>query len=702
VGGAGVARGYLNQPELTREKFIFSPNFLTSSLPNFPLYRTGDRARWLADGNIEYLGREDSQVKLRGFRVELAEIERQLLRHGDIGAAAAVCKQGPDGDKYICAYIAAGREFPVSELRAYLAGYLPDYMMPSYFVQLEKIPLSPNGKVDKKALPDPGAGEMGTYAGPRDTVEARLVNIWSEVLGRDETNAPIGIDDNFFQCGGHSLKATVLVARVHRELDVKIPLAEIFTTPTIRGMSAFIAGLAENKHVGIGPAEEKEYYPLSPVQKRMYVVQQMQSDSKSYNLPAVLVLSGPLRREKLTAVFQRLIARHDILRTSFQIIKGEAVQVIHKNLAFEIEFYESDEDRAREITDHFWRAFDLSRVPLLRVGLIKIGENEHILMVDMHHITADGVSQEIMRHEFISLYNGVELPALKMQYKDFSEWHNRLLAVGEMARQREYWLGRFKNGVPVLNIPVDYPRPAVRDIDAGDHVSFSLAAELGKKIHRVMENTNVTVSMMLLAIYNILWSGYTRQEDIVTGVVITGRAHADLENVIGMFVNTLPIRNYPARNKTFREFLAEVRDHALGAFENQDYPFDELVIDLGLQGAGNRNPLFDVVFNFNNITRPEATYTDLQIKPYRSEFKFAKFDFGLYAGESGETIHILFRYSTQLFKADTVEKLKKYFIEITAQVVDNIDIKLKDITLSHDFAEAKSSVHHENKRAFNL
>jgi len=696
ISGIGLARGYLNRPDLTAEKFI---DFHHSSfiIHHSKLYCTGDLARWLPDGNIEFRGRMDQQVKIRGFRIEPGEIEGRLSNHQSIKEAVVVAREGESGDKYLCAYIVLGTELGVSELREYLAKDLPDYMIPSYFVYLERIPLTPNGKLDRKALPDPKVETGREYAAPRDKVEEKLIEIWADMLGIDESD--IGIDTNFFYLGGHSLKATILAARIHKEFNVKVPLGEIFKTPTIRGLSEFIKRSVEEKYKAIEPAEEKEYYPLSPVQKRMYVLQQMQLESKSYNIPMVMTLEGDINYENLQDTFRQLIKRHESLRTSFAMMKGETVQIIHKEVGFMMDYCESDEENVRKIAANFLRPFDLSSAPLLRAGLIKINRDKHVLMVDIHHIISDGVSQRIMIKEFTTIYRGEKLPPLRIQYKDFSQWQNRLLESGSMNKQKEYWLSKFKAGaVPVLNMPLDYPRPPVRNVDAGDYLIFSLDEGLSKKIVRIMGKMQVTLSMMLLAVYNILLYLYSRQEDIVIGIIITGRTHADLENVIGMFVNTIPLRSYPEKNKKFGEFLTEVKQNSLSTFENQDFPLDELVIELGLQGETGRSALFDVAFILDNIEKKEVKNTVFELKllqnenENKNENEFAKFDLALYASEIGDTINLGFRYSTQLFKRSTIEKFKKYYIEIMEQVAGDIDIPLKDIVFSHDFLVTKSRI----------
>ncbi|MCU0288829.1 MAG: amino acid adenylation domain-containing protein, partial [Acidobacteria bacterium] len=397
IFGKSLARGYLNNPELTAEKFdqdlwdekdgqdkcgVLRTNFHHSKL-----YHSGDLARWLPDGNIEFLGRIDQQVKIRGFRIELGEIENRLVKHGQIKEAAVLIKIDTTGDKYLAAYFVSGQEISTSELKKYLSKDLPDYMIPLSFTRLEKIPLTPSGKVNRRALPEPGLKTQSTYMSPRDEMEKKLVEIWSEILGKNLLGHRIGIDDNFFQLGGHSLKATVLISKIHKELNVKIALVEIFKTPTIRTLSNYINALVKDKYVSIKLIEKKEYYAMSSSQKRLYVLYQIDQESVRYNMPSFSVLSGEIDKNKFENIFKHLIIRHESLRTSFHIINEDPVQRIHNEVEFEIEYLatEATEEHGHKqsILKNFIRPFDLVKTPLLRVALLKENENRHILMIDM-------------------------------------------------------------------------------------------------------------------------------------------------------------------------------------------------------------------------------------------------------------------------------------------------------------------------------
>ena len=715
ISGDGVGPGYINHGEMTSEKFVtVSLDGGTSEL----LYRTGDLARRLEDGNIEFNGRMDQQVKVRGFRIELGEIENLLVRYDGVKEAVVIVPGSEREGNHLSAYFVPENPGDVdvkipagSELKEYLSQHLPGYMIPTYFTRLERIPLSVNGKIDRRVLPEPELKAGEEFVGPRNDIEYKLVELWSEVL--EIKKELISIDGNFFELGGHSLKAAVMTARIHKEMNVRVPLSELFKTPAIRGLARAMVGKTEEEYTSIQPVEKKEYYPLSSVQHRMYVAQQMKLESKSYNMPIVVVIKEKLDNERLTDVFTQLIRRHESLRTSFVMVNSHAVQKISDKTAFEIEYHEvprrdetpGSSTEIEEIVSNFIRTFDLAAPPLFRVGVIETGEKEYLLMADMHHIISDGISLEILVNDFTALYTGKELPPLTIQYKDFAEWQNRLVRSGRMDKQKEYWLGRFEKGnIPVSNMPLDYPRPAVRDIEAGDFIEFSLDRQLSKALYGAAAEAGTTLYMMMLAAYYVLLARYTRQEDIVVGSLISGRSHADLENVIGVFVNTLPLRNFPGAEKTFARLLSEVKESAVHANENQDYQFEELVRELGLQGESGRNPLFDTVFTMDTLEAAEVKKSDLKVELYEGEggIKFAKFDLYFQVTDTGETIRILLRYSTQLFKPSTIEKIKKYYTEILEQVVDGMDVKLEDIALSHDFITVTSAARKNAGDGFNF
>ncbi len=685
VGGDGVSRGYLNNPELTAEKFGFSP-----LSPN-KLYKTGDLGRWLSDGNIEFLGRIDYQIKIRGFRVELGEIENCLLNYPGIKEAVVLAREEEKGDKYLCAYIISESELVTSELREYISKEMPDYMVPSYFVQMEKIPVTSNGKIDRRALPKPELKIGESITAPRNEIEKKLVKLWSEILGRDAMHSSqlqksIGIDDNFFLLGGHSLKATVLASRIHKGLNVILPLAEFFKTPTIRGLAEYIKGTVKDLYKSIMPVEEKEYYLLSFSQKRMYILQQIDLNSTAYNMPQNMPLPEEVDIVRLEESFKKLIKRHDSLRTSFHMIGDQPVQKVHKEVAFKIEKYE------KLGVHRFLRAFDLSHAPLLRVGELKTMEGRNFLLVDMHHIISDGISHQVLKEDFMALYEGKELPPLRLQYKDFSEWQNGEKERESLKLQEEYWLKELEGEIPVLEIPTDYPRPVSQSFE-GDSIDFEISAEDTQALNVAALQNGATLFMVLAAAVNILLSKLSNQDEIIIGIPIADRRHPDLEKIIGIFVNTLALRNYPTGDRIFKEFLGDIKERVLMAFENQEYPFEELVDKLSLKRDMGRNPLFDAMFvlqnmNTGSIDGKEASQSKIHrsvqfVLPqgYENMTQTAKFDLTFIAVELGPKTLFSIQYCTKLFKKETIKRFILYFKEIVAVALKEQCIRISDIEI---------------------
>ncbi|MCP4152737.1 MAG: amino acid adenylation domain-containing protein, partial [bacterium] len=740
VAGDGVARGYLNNPELTSEKFtkagwqyaaagrqeekqsaknekekIALPNNQYSITNNrYPLtgntlYHTGDLARWRSDGNIEFLGRADHQVKIRGYRVELGEIGNRLIEKEDINEAVVLAREDKRGDKYLCAYIVArhpvqGAEvekdtlsMDASELREYLTQFLPEYMIPSYYVNLEKLPLTANGKVHRKALPEPEIKSTTTYTAPRNALEEKLVTIWAGVLNINTRKAEteVGIDDNFFNVGGHSLKATILAAVIQKEFNVKLPLAQLFKAPRIREIAGYINDAVKEEFVAIEPVAKKEYYDLSSAQKRIYILQQMDENSTGYNMCETQLLEGAIDRGKLENTFRQLIARHESLRTTFQMIDGKSVQKVrkHREIEFSIEYYktkykknnEENREHTREIIKTFIRPFDLTRAPLLRVGLIETGgtrptATQNILMVDMHHIVSDGISIGIIVNDFSVLYSGGTLPPLKLQYKDYTQWQKSDKNREALKLQETYWLNTYDGEIPVLELPVDFTRPAVQSYE-GSTMDFEMGAESTTALKTIAQQNKVTLYMILQAIFNTLLSKLTNREDIIIGTPVAGRRHRDLENIVGMFVNTLALRNNPACEKTFTGFLEEVKERTIKAFENQEYPFEELVEKVAVTRDTSRNPLFDVMFALQNIEVTEKKIPGITLKPYHHEKEVAKFDLMLITMEIENRLLFTFEYCTKLFKKETIKRFINYFKTTVAEVIEAPDRRLGEIEI---------------------
>lgn len=704
IGGDGLARGYLHRPELTNEKFVSDP-----FVPEQRIYRTGDLARWLLDGNIEFLGRMDFQVKIRGYRIELGEIETLLQAHPLIQEAVVNVWTDRHQDKNLCAYIVSSGEVPVAELKAHLRKSLPEYMVPVYFVRLNGLPLSANGKLDRKALPEPvGSGGTSTvYQAPRDGLEQRLAEIWSEILLVER----IGIYDNFVDLGGHSLKVAELTARIYKEWGVEMPLREVLNLSTIDKLAGYLRTANRSDWVTIHAVEPAEYYPLSPAQQRLFVLDQLSGPSVAYNIPLVLEADGQMDEERLQAALQTLVHRHEALRTSFTLVNGEAVQKITDDLAIHLEKVQLDmpgEIGLEKILQDFHRPFDLSAAPLFRVLLVRLSFERHLLMFDIHHIISDGVSVSILIKELTRLYAEDSLPPLRLQYKDYAVWQKESATLEVVKKQERYWLNVLQGDLPTLELPYDYPRGSVQSF-LGLGVEFDFDAELSARLRNLARETDATLFMVLLSIYVILLAKLSRQEDIIVGSPVAGRGHADLEHIVGMFVNTLPLRNAPVAGINYRAFLEEVKENAWGAFENQGYQLDEMVKALHLERKGNRNPFFDVSFILQNIDHlsEEIRLSGLRLTSVEFISPSAKFDLSLYAIEIGERIRFRLEYCTELFKEETVRGFAAYFEQISRIVLDNPeiilgDIKLLDQELKRGITEQLAKQSEDLKKSFDL
>ena len=676
IGGMQVGRGYLGKDKLTTERFIPSP-----FAPGKKLYRTGDLARWLPDGNIEFLGRIDFQVKIRGFRIEPGEIEAQLANHRNIHEAVVITRENEAKEKYLCAYIVSPEGIETrpnsGQLREYLLDVLPDYMIPSYFVYIDRVPLTPNGKVDRKELPLPEITPGEEYAAPGNEVETKLVEIWSEIL--DLKKEFIGIDTNFFQLGGHSLRATVMTAKIHKAFHAKVPLVEIFKTPTIRQLARCINRSRKSRYASIEFVEKREYYPVSSAQKRLYVLQQLDLAGTAYNMPEVIPITEKPDKQKLHETFLKLIKRHESPRTSFHLVEEEPVQRVHEDVEFNIEYHNSTE---MPIISNFIRPFDLSRAPLLRVAMIGMKDGMLLLIVDMHHIISDGVSHEILVKDFTALYNGEVLPPLRIQYKDFSQWQNRDKA--NLESQEVYWNKQFEGEIPVLALPNDFPRPPMQSFE-GSIVSFEIESHQVKSLKEIARQEGATLYMVLFGLYNILLCKLSGQEDIVVGTPVAGRRHYDLQQIIGVFVNSLPLRSFPRGEKPVKEFLTEVKQDTLEAFENQEYPYEDLVEQVDVNRDVSRNPLFDTMFSLEiaetNMDMPDKDAHSETVKPNIFENDTSKFDLMMAGTEKETKLNFVIQYCTKIFKKETIERLARYFKRVVTSVLAGVDKRISEIDI---------------------
>jgi amino acid adenylation domain-containing protein len=680
VKGSSEVLGYINNDDLTGEKLVYHPGL---SEENNRLYRSGDIGRWHPDGNIELRGRKDFMVKVRGFRIEPGEIESKILSIDRVRECVVVVKENNKGEKILFAYVSVDNIGAV-EIKKIISNDLPQYMVPQVII-LDSLPLMPNGKVDRERLPEPGSDVDKEYVPPRDELEKKLTGIWSRVLNVER----IGIDDNFFELGGHSLKATLIVSHIHKVLNKKVPLAEVFKAPTIRELAEYIKTLKTHEYESLKPAEKRDFYAVSSAQKRLYILQHMETGetgNTGYNMPIVVILEGKLDKDRFERTFKQLPARHESLRTSFGRVNRVPVQRVYEQVEFKIEYFlaaggPGEREQMPAVSD-FIRPFDLSHAPLFRVGLIETAGDNHILIVDMHHIISDGTSLGVITGEFMALYAGKELPGLKIQYKDFSLWQNELFGVEKIKEQEGYWLGQFESDIPVLNLPLDYPRPLIQGF-AGRTLTVELAEDDTRALRALALKEETTLYMLLLSIYNVFLAKISGQEDIIIGTPTAGRRHADLQPIIGMFVNTLALRNYPGGEKPFSEFLNEVKEKTPGAFENQEYQFEDLVEKVSVNRDASRNPLFDVMFVLQNLDIPEVEpgIPGLKLKPYQYENRTSKFDITLQGYETGKSLLFVVDYSTGLFKQETIQRLINHFLFIIKEVCGNPGSKISGIDI---------------------
>lgn len=676
ISGAGLARGYLNHPKLTEEKFVPNP-FVTGT----KMYRTGDLGSWLPNGNIEYLGRIDHQVKVRGYRVELGEIEEVLTQHQFIQDAVVVDYIDQQGDTYLCAYVISKKQdqkLNMTEVKEYVTKKIPKYMLPSFFIQLEEIPLTTNDKVDRKALPKPTNTLLeNEYVAPKNEVEVKLVNIWERILGIDQ----VGVNHSFFEVGGHSLHAIRLVIEILQTLEVEVPVQIIFEHPTIRELGRYIEELSQVTVSTIPVCDGKAYYPVSSAQERLYVLNQLDPESVHYNIPSGIIMEGSLNVGRLEKAIQLLINRHEVLRTSFEMVNNEPVQKISSKINFKLKSQKIDEKHLNEKVQDFIQPFDLQVAPLLRANLIEITEQKHILLLDIHHIISDGTSIDILLKELFKLYNGEDLPVLQVQYKDYSVWQKNQINTEKMLEKGEIWLKTFADEISVLELPTDNPRPLIQDF-RGDVLEFRINATITKRLKQLVKDTGTTLYISLLAAYNVLLYKYTNKTDIIVGSPIIGRSHPDVQKVLGMFVNTLALRNQPEGEKRFIQFLKEVKVQTLKAYDNQDYPFELLVEKLNLHRDISRNPLFNTLFSVQDFGDVNQINMDgVSVRPLQVEFPISKFDITLMAMERDNEIVCTLEYSTALFERETIKCLANHFIEIVKEITINTNKTIDEISM---------------------
>ncbi|MCA1612829.1 MAG: amino acid adenylation domain-containing protein [Acidobacteria bacterium] len=700
LSGPGLARGYLNLPELTAEKFIPNP---FGGGPGARLYRTGDVARYLADGQLEFVGRADGQVKVRGFRIECGEVEAALGKHPSVNEALVLVREDTPGDKRLVAYVVPRREAEptAAELRGDLKKFLPDYMVPGAFVLLDAMPLSPNGKVDRRALPSPEQASAGQkkhdYAAPRTPTEEILAGMWAAVLGVER----VGAGDNFFELGGHSLLGTQLISRLRETFNVEMPLGVLFESPTLADLARHVeaaAGEARGSEAAaILPAPRGGPLPLSFSQQRLWFLSQLEPDNPVYNISAAVRLKGRLDIGALERTLDEIVGRHEVLRTTLATVDGSPVQVVSPPRPSRIHVVdlsgmpegEREAEARRRATEEARQPFDLSAGPLLRSALLRLGGDEHVLLFTMHHIVSDGWSMGILIREVATLYGAFTtdrpspLPELPIQYADFAVWQREWLQGDALETQLAYWRRQLGDNPPVLELNTDHPRPFVRTTRGARH-SHRLSPELTNELRDLSRREGATLHMTLLAAFQTLLHRYTGQDDISVGTPVANRNRAETEDLLGFFVNTLVLRTDLSGGPDFRELLRRVKDVALGAYAHQDVPFERLVEELRPERDLSHQPLFQVMFVLQNAPGETLHLPELALSSFGSENETAKFDLTLSVDETEGELLASLEYNTDLFEGATVERMMGHFRTLLGGVVAEPGRNINDLPLISD------------------
>ncbi|MEH2149874.1 amino acid adenylation domain-containing protein [Nostoc sp.] len=719
IGGAGLARGYLNRSELTQEKFIPNP-FDKSKVKgqNSKLYKTGDLARYLPDGNIQYLGRIDNQVKIRGFRIELGEIEATLSQHPHVQASCVIAREDTPGDtcteqsrsKRLVAYIVPQPQVTptISVLRSFLKEKLPEYMVPSAIVILECLPVTPNGKIDPRALPapEPSSESREKYVAPRNPIEEILAQIWQQVLKVEL----VGRDDDFFELGGHSLLGTQFISRVRTRLKVEIPLRTLFATPTIAQLAPSIQQLQQQDIELSAPPilkrVENAEIPLSFAQQRLWFLDQLELNSASYNLSIGLRLVGTLNVAALEQSLIEIIHRHEVLRTNFVTVDGKPLQIIQTVTNWTVTVVDlqhlstlvlSEASASAEVTEQKTAAqklleqqgiepFDLTHDALIKATLVVLSPTEQWFSVCMHHVVCDGWSIGVFVQELEALYNAYSqsqpspLLPLPIQYADFAIWQRQWLQGEVLQNQLSYWEKQLANAPTFLPLPTDRPRPAVQTFNGSYHV-FMLSVELTQQLDKLSQQQGVTMFMTLLAAYNTLLYRYTGQEDILVGTPIAYRDRTELEGLLGFFVNTLVMRTQVSGDRTFNELLPHVREMALSAYAHQDLPFEMLVEALQPERDLSHTPLFQTMFVLLNAPMSEIELTGLSVNGLPIGITTAKFDLTLSMENTPMGLFGYWEYNTDLFSRSTIERMTGHFVTLLEAIVANPSERISQLPM---------------------
>jgi amino acid adenylation domain-containing protein/non-ribosomal peptide synthase protein (TIGR01720 family) len=730
IGGAGLARGYLNRPELTAQKFISDPFkrgrgqgageparsccFNKEGLANpkegrgetedqssnsARLYKTGDLARYLPNGELEYIGRIDNQVKLRGFRIELGEIEAATNQHPSVSMSVVVVRQDESANQTLVAYVTLQPQqtITIPELRRFLESKLPNYMVPMAIVVLEALPLTPNGKIDRQSLPAPDLTQLiseSNFVAPSTAVEEMLAGIWVQVLGLEK----ISINDNFFDLGGHSLIATRVISQIQQIFEVEIPLRRLFELPTVSELAKEIqAAIKANKGLKVPPIQRiarSPQLPLSFAQQRLWFLSELEPNSPFYNIPTAVRLEGTLNLAALEQSFHEILRRHEVLRTNFRTVEGQAIAVISltkSQLLSVIDLSElpsaQRETKVKQLAiAEAQQPFNLEVDTLLRVKLLRLSEQEYVTLLTMHHVVSDAWSIDVLVRELATLYQAFcqgqpsPLPEIEIQYADFAAWHRQWLEKEVLESQLAYWRKQLDGAPAVLELPTDYPRPAIQS-SRGATYSFCLSKDQSLAIKSLSRQQGSTLFMTLLAAFKTLLHRYTGSNDIVIGSPIANRNHSQIEGLIGFFVNTLVLRTNLAGNPSFSELLHRVKEVALGGYTHQDTPFELLVENIKPQRDLSHTPLFQVMFVLQNAQNSEIELPGLTLSTLETDSGTAKFDLTLDMRETAQGLVGTLEYNIDLFEPQTIQRMAGHLQTLLCGIIANPEQRLSELPL---------------------
>ncbi|WP_298510518.1 non-ribosomal peptide synthetase [uncultured Kordia sp.] len=689
IGGISLSNGYLNKEQLTKEKFIKNP-----FKENEKLYRTGDHGRWLPDGNIEYFGRTDNQVKIWGNRVEIGEIENSILNYKFVKDVAVISEENEQKENYLIAFIIGTASFEEQGVRSYLSNLLPGYMIPSKYIVKDSFPVTSSGKINRRTLKEEYNNKISkekTYIAPRDVMENELFEIWQSLLRTNQ----FGVEDSFFELGGHSLLAAQMLSRIYKTFQVELTLKDIFEHSTIALLVKTIRTSEKTVYAKIQPTTKKEYYEVSNAQNRLWLLDQIEEGNKAYIMPVGYTING-LEKEPLENAFQELIKRHEILRSTIIMVDGKPMQKVQEITEFTFNIHHTDlsdsVDKDSELNKIFSdtgnEAFDMEKGPLLKVNLIQTETNQHVLLFFIHHIISDAWSMSIMMKELLVLYNAYKndttpsLHPLKIQYKDYAEWQNKQLKDNSLKEQQTYWLEKLNGKIAPLELPTDYIRPKFQTFN-GAVLDFTLDATIKENLLELSKNEEVSFFMVLIASLKTVFYKYTGQTDIVIGTAAAGRKHPDLENQLGFYINTLALRTIFDAEDTFKEVLAKVKDTSLEAFDNQEYPFDKIIGELGIERKQGHAPLFDVMVTLQNAIQDtiDEELDGLTIDTYRFKSAYSKYDLSFDFLETAEGLDIYIEYNTDIFEASRIQQLFDNYKTCLESIIKNRNLKINEVEI---------------------